>query len=304
MVDIVVLGSLNMDLAIRVPRIPAPGETISGGNLNSSCGGKGANQAAAIARLGGEVAMVGCVGQDDFGRQLRAALEDAGVNTDFTTAIPEVPTGNAVILVDQKGENCIVLSAGANAQVNLTPTIQNLIENAQILLVQLEIPLPVVVEAIRVAHLAGVTVILNPAPAAALPEELYPMVDYLIPNETEAEQLSGIKIHDQKSAENAAKVLLYRGVKRVAITMGDQGAILVTEKGTDNVPAFKVTPLDTTGAGDAFIGGFTTALTEGVALHEALRFAAGAGALAATREGAQISLPSRKELEEFLGQHQ
>jgi ribokinase len=304
MVDIVVLGSLNMDLTIRVPRMPNPGETISGENLITSCGGKGANQAAAIAKLGSEVAMVGCVGQDAFGYQLKGALEEAGVNTDFTTSLPDVPTGNAVILVDQKGENCIVLSSGTNSQVKITETVRELIENSQILLLQLEIPLPIVIEAIKLAHQAGVTVILNPAPAASLPEEVYPMIDYLIPNETEAEQLSGIKIHDHKSAENAAKVLLYRGVKRVAITMGDKGAILVTEQGSDKLPAFKVKTVDTTGAGDAFIGGFTTALTEGMVLHQALRFAAGAGALAATRNGAQISLPTRKELEEFLSQHQ
>ena len=300
MSDIVVIGSLNMDLSIRVPRIPLPGETISGENLVTSAGGKGANQAAACANLGSQVTMIGAVGQDDFGRRMKEGLRKVGINVSFIQENPGVPSGTAMIMVDAAGENVIVLSAGANSYVVIDRNTEELIRNAKILLLQLEIPTDVVFQAIEIANDAGVPVLLNPAPAIALPNEIYSRIDYLIPNEIEASILSGVEVKDIASAEKAAGILLDRGVKTVIITLGANGAFLASGNNRHAIPAMKINPVDTTGAGDAFIGGFAAAIVEGKPLEEALHYATAAGALAATKAGAQSSLPSRQELEQFI----
>jgi ribokinase len=300
MSEIVVIGSLNMDLSIRVPRIPLPGETISGENLVTSAGGKGANQAAACANLGSQVTMIGAVGQDDFGRRMKEGLRKVGINVSFIQENPGVPSGTAMIMVDAAGENVIVLSAGANSYVVIDRNAEELIRNAKILLLQLEIPTGIVFRSIEIANDAGVPVLLNPAPAIALPNEIYSRVDYLIPNEIEASILSGVEVKDIASAEKAAGILLDRGVKTVIITLGANGAFLASGNNRHAIPAMKINPVDTTGAGDAFIGGFATAIVEGKPLEEALHYATAAGALAATKAGAQSSLPSRQELEQFV----
>jgi len=302
MAEIVVLGSLNMDLSINVPRIPLPGETICGGSMMTRPGGKGANQAAACARLGRQVAMIGCVGQDDFGRRMKDNLRSIGVDVSHIKEETSAPSGTAMILVDTKGENCIVLSPGANQIVTIDPVDADLIKQAKILLLQLEITPETVCEAADIAKAAGVPVLLNPAPAIAFNEDIYAKIDYLIPNETEATLLTGVKVKDIPSAEKAAKILLERGTKTVIITLGADGAFLATNQRKVHVPALKTDVVDTTGAGDAFIGGFASALVQGKGIDLALNMASAAGALAATKAGAQTSLPTRQELESYLNQ--
>jgi ribokinase len=300
MAEIVVVGSLNMDLSIQVPRIPSPGETISGGNLLTNAGGKGANQAIACACLGKKVAMVGCVGNDDFGRSLKNGLNTKGVDTRSIAESSSAPTGTAMIMVDGKGENCIVLSIGANRFVNIDTTAEESIRRAKILLLQLEIPVNVVVNAIEIANRWNVPVLLNPAPAIPIPEQILSKVDYLVPNETEAALLTDIQIKDNSTAEKAAGVLLAKGAKTVIITRGADGALMMDANETMHIPAFTVNAVDTTGAGDAFIGGLATAIIEGKDRKTTLEFASAAGALASTKPGAQVSLPCRHEVDAFI----
>ena len=300
MADIVVIGSLNMDLSVNVPRIPVPGETISGGGLVTSAGGKGANQAAACAKLGCKVAMVGCVGQDDFGRRMKNGLSSMDVDVTHVKEEASAPSGTAIILVDAKGENCIVLSAGANQLVSIDTITSDLIKQAKILLLQLEIAPEIVYKAIDIAHSAGIPVLLNPAPAIPLRQEIYAKINYLIPNETEASLLTGVNVTDIPSAQKAAQILLDRGTKTVIITLGADGAFLATDQLKVHVPALKIDAVDTTAAGDAFIGGFASALVKGENIQSALKIGSAAGALAVTKAGAQTSLPTRQELEGFL----
>jgi ribokinase len=300
MAEIVVVGSLNMDLSIQVPRIPSPGETISGGNLLTNAGGKGANQAIACACLGKKVAMVGCVGNDDFGRSLKNGLNTKGVDTRSISESSSAPTGTAMIMVDGKGENCIVLSIGANRFVNIDTTAEESIRRAKILLLQLEIPVNVVVNAIEIANRWNVPVLLNPAPAIPIPVQILSKVDYLVPNETEAALLTNIQIKDNSTAEKAASVLLAQGAKTVIITRGADGALMMDANETMHIPAFTVNAVDTTGAGDAFIGGLATAIIEGKDRKTTLEFASAAGALASTKPGAQVSLPCRHEVDAFI----
>lgn len=303
MAEIVVLGSLNMDLSISVPRIPSPGETLSGGRLITSAGGKGANQAAACARLGMQVAMAGCVGQDDFGRHLKSNLQAMGVDVTHVKEEAHASSGTALILVDADGENVIVLSAGANQEVSLDPALRGLITGARLLILQLEISPAVVYQAIEIAFAAGVPVLLNPAPAIELPSEVYARTDTLILNETEAELLTGVCVIDSSSAEKAVDILLGRGTRVVIITLGSEGAYAATKQFKKYIPAFAIETVDSTGAGDAFIGGFASAIVEGKDLETALTLASAGGALAATKIGAQASLPNRKEVENFLSQN-
>jgi len=300
MADIVVLGSLNMDLSVNVRRMPLPGETISGGNLITNAGGKGANQAAACAKLGSRVTLVGAVGQDDFGRSMVDGLKQQGVDTAFIKMNSAAPTGTAMILVDDAGENSIVLSAGANATVILDAQTSRLISDAKLLILQLEINPGVVYAAIELAHQNGVKVLLNPAPAIELPAEIYPFIDYLVPNESEASLLAGVEVIDAASAGLAADILLAKGAKHVIITMGAKGSVWASAGHNKAVPALPIEPVDTTGAGDAFIGGFSTAIIEDKPIEDALCLASACGALAATKRGAQSSLPSRQEVENFL----
>jgi len=296
--DVLVIGSLNADLVVRAPHFPQPGETISGDDLQIIPGGKGANQAVAAARQEASVAMVGRVGKDSFGPFLLNSLKSDSV--DITNVLTdESATGTAIIVVDANGQNSIVLSAGANGKV--TPKdIDALKIEAKVLLLQLEIPLKTVIHAAKWGKQKGMTVILNPAPARELPDELIANLDYILPNETDLNLLTGISITDIPSAERAATVLLNRGAKNVIVTLGSKGAILISNDQATQEKAYKVDVLDTTAAGDAFIGGFASALIGGVEIEEALKYANVCGALATTKFGAQPSLPTKEETERFM----
>lgn len=298
MSDILVIGSLNADLVVRAPRFPKPGETISGEDLQIIPGGKGANQAVAAARQGVSVGMAGRVGKDSFGPFLIDSLKSDQVDVSHVIS-DEAATGTAIIVVDSSGQNSIVLSAGANGQVS-TRDIDTLHLEAKILLLQLEIPIQSVIHAAKWGKEKGVTAILNPAPARDLPNELISGVDHLLPNETELSLLSGVPVKDAASAEKAARVLLERGAQSVIVTLGGNGSLIVNNKTTKHVPSFKVEVVDTTAAGDAFIGGFASALLRGTGLVEAVRYANACGALAVTKFGAQPSLPTKEEVENFV----
>lgn len=301
---IIVVGSLNMDLVIRTPRLPLPGETLSGGPFATYPGGKGANQAVAAARLGAAVTMVGRVGDDAFGGELRAGLIHAGIDAAQVLATPGAATGVALITVEQGGQNTIVIAPGANAAVGPADieAAAGAIGAARTLLLQLEIPLPAITRAAQIARAAGATVILNPAPAPAgpLPAELLACVDYLIPNEIEAAALLGAPLPGDPLA--AARAIRERtGVGAALITLGARGAAVASADLAYAQPAFPVDAVDATAAGDAFIGGFAAALAGGRRPAEALRWGCAAGALAATRMGAQASLPNLSELHGLLG---
>jgi ribokinase len=299
---ITVVGSLNMDLVARAPRIPQPGETIIGSDFHTVPGGKGANQAVAAARLGAQVSMVGRVGCDAFAESLLNNLAAAGVDHTFVIHDPQAATGVALIAVDDAGQNSIIVASGAN--VRLSPAdvdgAEAAIAGADALLLQLESPLETVTRAAEVARAHGVTVILNPAPARPLPAALLSLVDVLIPNESETAMLTGLPVGSQTEAEAAATALRELGVGTVILTLGERGALLAREDGAEYFPAFEVTPVDTTAAGDAFVGGFAVALAEGRSLAEAVQWGNGAGALATTKLGAQPSLPTRQDLEGLL----
>ena len=292
---IVVVGSLNMDLVVRTPRIPTPGETIIGHALHMLPGGKGANQAVAAARLGAQVAMVGRVGGDAFAQPLLANLAANRVDHTWVAEDAGEATGVALIEVDDAGQNSIVVVSGANARLSPADAeaAAAAIAAAQVLLLQLESPLETVLRAAQLARASGVTVILNPAPARALPAELLRTVDVLIPNESETALLTGLPAASLEEAKAAAQALLADGVPTVVLTLGERGALLAQPQGLAHFPAFPVTPVDTTAAGDAFVGGFAVALAEGKPLELAVRWGNAAGALAATQLGAQPSLLDR-----------
>jgi ribokinase len=299
---VAVVGSLNMDLVIRSARIPQPGETILGGEFRTVPGGKGANQAVAAARLGAHVSMVGRVGDDAFGTELLRNLSADGIDHTFVLRDPAAATGVALIVVDDAGQNSIVVASGAN--MNLSPADVDAAEAALItnnaLLLQLESPLHTVLHAAQLARAHGVTVILNPAPARPLPRELLALVDVLVPNESETALLAGMPVGNQDEAVAASAALRKAGVGTVILTLGERGALLAEESATRLFPAFDVAPVDTTAAGDAFLAGLAVALAEGKALDEAVRWGNAAGALATTRLGAQTSLPSRQSLKHLL----
>jgi ribokinase len=291
--DIIVVGSLNMDLVIRVQKMPELGETVRGSDLLTIPGGKGANQAAAAAKLGNNVLMVGKVGGDSFGVTLKQNLHNLGVNTDRVAQEEESSTGTAVITVDDAGNNCIVISAGANGKVSLADVeaLSGLWSETKMLLLQLEIPLDVVSKAIDIAYQNNVPIALNPSPIADLPKELLRKVKYLILNEIEAKSISGIEASSVESSKSAAKKILAMGVENVIITLGEHGAVLANQNTTVHVPAIKVKPVDTTAAGDAFTAGFVSGVLKGFSLEDAVRFGNCSGALTATKNGAQSSLP-------------
>lgn len=310
MTNILVAGSLNTDLVVRTPRFPQPGETISGEDLQVIPGGKGANQAVAAARHGAQVSMLGRVGTDNFGDFLLENLRSNNVDSRYVQR-DDASTGTATIIVDANGQNSIVLSAGANGKVSPADMESASFAGFELLLLQLEIPIPAVVAAARQGRQNGLQIILNPAPARDLPEELIALTDYLIPNETELGLLTGMDVTDNSSADRAAKTLLGRGVKTVIVTLGSKGALIVSDTQVTPIESFKVNVVDTTAAGDAFIGGFAYQLWESggllassarnaSALQNAVRYACACGALAATKFGAQPSLPTKEEVEEFL----
>jgi len=299
---VVVVGSLNMDLVIRSARIPQPGETILGGEFHSIPGGKGANQAVGTARLGAHVSMVGRVGDDAFGNQLLNNLSADGIDHTFVLRDGASATGVALIVVDDAGQNTIVVASGAN--MRLSPSDVDaaaaVFATADALLLQLESPLQTVIHAAKLARAHGVTVILNPAPARPLPQELLTLVDVLVPNESETSLLTGMPVANLDEAVAASAALHQAGVGTVILTLGERGALLAEERATRVLPAFEVEPLDTTAAGDAFLAGLAVALAEGRNPGEAVRWGNAAGALATTRLGAQTSLPARQAVEQLL----
>lgn len=299
---IVNVGSINMDLIVRSPRIPLPGETIIGSGFQTAPGGKGANQSVAAARAGAKVYHIGRVGDDGFGAALLANMAAAGVDCSRVIKDGNQPTGIALIVVEQGGQNSIVVASGANMHVSIKDVDDNrdLIASARVLLLQLEIPLETVVHAAELAHQSGCVVVLNPAPARELPQQLLGYVDILIPNESETEILTGLPVEDEAQLKAAASRLLDLGIETVILTLGERGARLFRREGSQHIPPFKVVPVDTTAAGDAFVGAFAGALAEGRPLEQAALWGNAAGALATTGLGAQPSLPTREEIEALL----
>jgi ribokinase len=297
--SIAVLGSYNTDLIVGLERLPRPGETILGGQFHTAAGGKGANQAVAAARAGGRISFIARVGRDSFGDRAIAALRDDGIGVSHVSRDSRTPSGVALILVDQKGENSIAVASGANAGLAVSHVRQarQAIETAAILL---ETPLPSVEAAVRIAARCGTRVILNPAPARKLTDALLRRVSILTPNESEAEMLTGIRQNGIAAAEKAALQLRRRGVPTVIVTLGAQGALVASDTGTALVRAFKVKAADTTAAGDTFNGALAVALTEGHSLEKAVQFANAAAAISVTRLGAQTSAPTRKSIDAFL----
>ncbi len=299
---IVVVGSANTDMVITVPHLPRPGETVLGGTFRSAGGGKGANQAVAAARAGGQVSFIARVGRDGFGDQGLAAWRLDGIDCAPVVRDEQAPSGVALIFVDHQAENCIAVASGANDRL-VGADIDGAaaaIAAAAILLIQLEIPLPTVARAAERARAAGVRVILNPAPARALEPGLLRLVSVLTPNETEAEALTGIAIVDDDAAVRAADALLAQGPDTAIITLGARGALVAHGTMRTLVPGFTVVPVDTVAAGDVFNGALAVALAEGTELLAAVRFAHAAAAISVTRPGAQSSAPRRDEIERLL----
>ena len=299
---IVVVGSSNTDMIIKLDKIPVPGETVLGGKFSTAAGGKGANQAVAAARAGGIVTFIASVGNDSLGAQAIEGFRRDGINVEYIKRVENVASGVALIFVDKTGENSIAVASGANAVLN-PEDIQGskqVISQAKILLMQLETPIETVTRAAQLAHEAGVKVILNPAPAQSLDDELLKMVSILTPNETEAELLTGIKVEDEAGAKKAAEVLLGKGVDAVLITLGARGVFLAVGEKRELIPGFKVDAVDTTAAGDVFNGALTVALAENKSFDDAIRFANAAAALSVTKLGAQPSAHSREEIDAFL----
>ncbi|WP_455642658.1 ribokinase [Parabacteroides sp.] len=299
--QILVVGSSNTDMVIKAAHLPRPGETILGGTFFMNPGGKGANQAVAIARLGGPVTFICKTGSDIFGHQSQQLFEEEGINTSYVFSDSENPSGVALITVDEKAENCIVVASGANA--NLLPSdlakAEEAIEQADLVLMQLEVPMETVRFVANIAWQKGKKVILNPAPAHPLPADLLRHLYLITPNETEAEMITGVKITDESSAGEAARLLSEMGVQHVIITLGSKGALIYSDGKAEMVPALKVEAVDTTAAGDVFNGALTVALSEGRSLKEAARFACKASAISVTRVGAQSSAPYRNEVDIF-----
>lgn len=299
---IIVVGSINMDLVFRTHQLPRPGETRTGHSFQQVPGGKGANQAVAVARLGAQVSMVGRIGEDGFGRTLIEGLVEEGIDTKFVTVTPNCSSGLAVIGVEDSGQNFITVIPGANGYVTSddVSTAEELFPLADVLLLQFEIPLPAVQKAIELAHRYGVKIILDPAPSLkVVPADLL-QVDVICPNETEAESLCGQVVDSIETATSAVQQIGRRGPRISLITLGSRGAIVFDGKTAEYVPPFAVNAVDTTAAGDAFAAAFGIALAEQMPVSEATRFAAAAGALATTQHGAQPAMPTRDAVEALL----
>ncbi|MDE1166835.1 MAG: ribokinase [Pseudomonas sp.] len=299
---VVVVGSLNMDLVTRAPRLPRGGETLHGDSFVTVPGGKGANQAVAAARLGAPVAMIGCVGGDAYGEQLLAGLLVEGIDCQAVTPIADVASGVALIVVDDNSQNAIVIVAGANGRVSpaSVQAVDHLLVQAEVIICQLEVPNEAVAFALKRGRELGKTVILNPAPASGpLPSDWYAAIDYLIPNESEAQALTGLVVDSRASAEQAASQLLAMGAGKVIVTLGAQGSLFADGQGFEHFPAPQVKAVDTTAAGDTFVGGFAAALARGDTERQAIAFGQVAAALSVTAAGAQPSIPTLKEVQAF-----
>ncbi len=295
---IVVIGSSNTDMIVKAPRLPVPGETILGGRFLMNPGGKGANQAIAAKRLGGNVSFISKVGNDLFGMQAQEIYRSEMINTDFVFKDKNNPSGVALISIDSFGENCIIVAAGAN--MCLSPEdidkAEHLIRECDVVLMQLEIPLRTVEYAVDMAYRFGKKIILNPAPAIPLSNHLLKKLYVILPNKIEAQMLSGLKVKNEKSAYKAAQMISSKGVENVVITLGKEGAFV--KEGNENImiPAKEVQTIDTTGAGDVFCGAVSVYLSEGNSLIDSVTFANKAAAIAVTRIGAQSAIPLRREV--------
>ncbi|MCG8337449.1 MAG: ribokinase [Proteobacteria bacterium] len=299
---IAVLGSINMDLVVTAPRHPSIGETIKGRDFRMIPGGKGANQAVAIARQNILSVFIGCVGEDAFGEQLLNLMNDEGINTAHVRCLDSIPTGIASIVVDDQSQNTIVIASGANDNISQTQLDQAStdIAEAELLICQLETNFDAVEKAIDIAFANKTGIILNPAPVRDLPDDLFPKIDYLIPNETEAGLLTGHAISDQDSAMKAAGKLITKGAKNVLLTMGSQGVYWADSQAVKHFPAFKVKPVDTTAAGDTFVGSFAAGLINNLPTEINIRRAQAAAAISVTKMGAQPSIPTEDEIDLFL----
>jgi len=298
---LVVVGSCNTDMVIKADRLPIPGETVLGGTFFMNPGGKGANQAVAASRMGGNVTFISKTGNDVFGKQSVVLYNSENINTDYIFSDPNNPSGVALITVDSRGENCIVVASGANA--SLCPAdiekAGSEIESSDLVLMQLEIPLDTVEYVAELASRKNIKVILNPAPARALSDQLLKNIYIIIPNKSEAEILSGIKVTDYDSARQAADIISAKGCDIVVITLGSQGALIKDHDEYHFVDAVKVDAVDTTAAGDVFCGTVCVGLSEGRTILESVQLAARASAITVTRMGAQSSIPTRAELLTF-----
>ncbi|TAK22889.1 MAG: ribokinase [Chloroflexota bacterium] len=301
---IAVFGSVNTDLIVFAPRIPAPGQTVHGNDLLVSGGGKGANQAVAAARLGAHVSMIACVGRDDFGLARHRELASEGIDVIGVAFVEDAPSGVALIIVDPTGQNAIAVSPGANKRLTAEFARANrpALDLANVALFQLENPLDGTIEAARIARDGGARVILNPAPApsAPLPPELLALIDVLVPNEHEATALSGIQVLDFESAIASARAILAHGVGTVVVTLGDRGAVVVDARRQNAIPAWSVTAVDATGAGDTFCGALACALGRGEEIEAATRFAACAASISVTQPGARAGMPYLDDVKRAL----
>lgn len=304
MKPIIVIGSLNMDLVVQTQKAPAAGETVAAGSFHTIPGGKGANQAVAAARLASAVPvrMLGRVGADGFGAQLLQNLASEGIDTSEVRQLPGISTGVALIIVEQSGENRILIVPGANGQVAPADVaaLDEWIRAAGLLVLQFEIPMQTVEHSIRLANAADVPVLLNPAPAYPLPADFLARVDILVLNEVECGMLAGMPVSDVHGALAAGQKLLRGRTRLVVVTLGPKGAVAISPEGGWHIPAFPVQAVDTTAAGDTFIGGLAVSLIQGKPLRESVIFASAAAALAVTRMGAQSSIPYLHEVEAFL----
>lgn len=297
-----VIGSLNMDLVTKVENFPKPGETIVGESFKTFPGGKGANQAVALGRLGADVFMIGKVGEDIYGTEYLEVLKNNNVREDGVHIEKGISSGVAVIQVSNRGENNIIVISGANGQVD-TKYIESkwdILEEADIFLFQLEIPIITVVDIMKKLKAKGKTIILDPAPATKLPEEIFKYIDYITPNETEIETLAEKNIDNEDDLKESAQILLDKGVKAVIAKLGSKGAAIIKKDEYISIPGFKVNPVDTTAAGDSFNAGFAFALAEEKELEECVRFGNAVGAISTTAFGAQEAMPSYEEVMRFI----
>jgi ribokinase len=295
---IIVIGSSNTDMVVKSSKLPLPGETILGGNFLMNAGGKGANQAVAAAKLGAKVLFVCKVGDDVFGKQAIEGFKKAGINTNFVFTDTENPSGVALILVDDKGENSIAVASGANGNLQIKE-VEKAIENVKegdIVLLQLETPIKTIEFAVEACYKRKAKVILNPAPAQKLNEKIFKHLSFITPNEIEAELLTGIKVTDENSAEKAATILIEKGVQNVIITLGSKGAFFCTKSKKQLIPTKTVKAIDTTAAGDVFNGALAVALSNEIEIEYAITYACKAASISVTRMGAQASAPTKEEI--------
>ncbi|MGB9681858.1 MAG: ribokinase [bacterium] len=299
---IIVVGSINMDLVIKTKRIPNPGETVMGESFYRAPGGKGANQAVAISKLGGNVHFIGKVGLDPFGNELTNSLVREGVDVEYLLQDENTPTGVALIIVDESGENTIVVAPGANMDLEREDIDKSkkLFSQAKILLTQLEIPLETVKYSLELARNFNMLSILNPAPARSLTEEILSLVDIITPNELELKTITGKDFSSEEEIVRSARSLLDYGIKATIVTLGGKGALCVEREDVFHISAIKVNPVDTTAAGDAFNGALALKLSEGSQLKEAVSYANVVAGITVTRKGAQPSIPYRKEVEDYI----